>query len=554
MIPLKINNLTVLKSTYRYYAHVILYLLSIKSFNLISTAKTISLHLGGRKQSIKLFYKMIKLTNIHIALGIRCFLPLILIVLLSGHANSQVGGLGVNDLGSPADPSAMLDISSNKAGLLIPRMTTTERDNNIVNPAVGLLIFNTSTMCFEYWAYGIWQTLSCAVCPLPAAPGNISGSSGVCAGNNNISYSIPVIAGSVSYVWAYSGTGAVINGTGTTINIDFSSNASSGNITVKGVNSCGDGPVSAVFPVTVGNVPVSPTAGSHITTQTQIEWQWNSVSQATGYKYNTVNNYSTAINTSTATSFTQTSLPCNTNSTLYVWAYNSCGNSAPLLLNASTTACYICGSSNVTFTYNGGTVVYGTVSGNYNGGQYCWMDRNLGASAVATAVNHSAAYGDLFQWGRGADGHHLRSNSSTTTTLSTTDVPGHSIYIAALSPPYDWRSGQNNALWQGVSGINNPCPSGWRLPTDAEFNNERTTWSSNGGNNTNGAFQCNLRLTPAGHRFYSNAAINDVGSYGSYWCSTVSGTNAQYLNFYSGNANLIGNIRGQGLSIRCIKD
>jgi hypothetical protein len=34
-----------------------------------------------------------------------------------------------------------------------------------------------------------------------------------------------------------------------------------------------------------------------------------------------------------------------------------------------------------------------------------WMDRNLGASRVATSVSDTLAYGDLYQWGRGTDGH-----------------------------------------------------------------------------------------------------------------------------------------------------
>ena len=44
-----------------------------------------------------------------------------------------------------------------------------------------------------------------------------------------------------------------------------------------------------------------------------------------------------------------------------------------------------------------------------------WMDRNLGASQVATSSSDAAAYGDLYQWGRRADGHQCR-NSPTTTT------------------------------------------------------------------------------------------------------------------------------------------
>ncbi|GHB53105.1 hypothetical protein [Mongoliitalea lutea] len=53
-----------------------------------------------------------------------------------------------------------------------------------------------------------------------------------------------------------------------------------------------------------------------------------------------------------------------------------------------------------------------------------WMDRNLGASQAATHISDNLAYGDLYQWGRGADGHQCR-NSGTTTSLSSTDQPNH---------------------------------------------------------------------------------------------------------------------------------
>jgi hypothetical protein len=49
------------------------------------------------------------------------------------------------------DNSAMLEIKTNNKGILIPRMTTIERDM-IALPAIGLLIFNTTADQFEYYA------------------------------------------------------------------------------------------------------------------------------------------------------------------------------------------------------------------------------------------------------------------------------------------------------------------------------------------------------------------------------------------------------------------
>ena len=45
------------------------------------------------------------------------------------------------------DPSSIMDIESTEKGLLPPRMTSVQRDA-ILNPAEGLMIYNTTTHCF----------------------------------------------------------------------------------------------------------------------------------------------------------------------------------------------------------------------------------------------------------------------------------------------------------------------------------------------------------------------------------------------------------------------
>lgn len=177
-----------------------------------------------------------------------------------------------------------------------------------------------------------------------------------------------------------------------------------------------------------------------------------------------------------------------------------------------------------------------------------WMDRNLGASRAATSSTDAEAYGDLYQWGRAADGHQKR-NSPTTSTLSNTDQPGHGDFIRASSP-WDWRSPQNDDLWQGVNGINNPCPSGYRLPTEAEWNAERNSWSSS---SASGAFNSPLKLPMAGYRLHSGSLLS-VGSSGYYWSSTVSGFFARRLRFYSSSSGMGISNRATGRSVRCLED
>ena len=182
-----------------------------------------------------------------------------------------------------------------------------------------------------------------------------------------------------------------------------------------------------------------------------------------------------------------------------------------------------------------------------------WMDRNLGASRVATSSTDADAYGDLYQWGRGTDGHEKRT-SLTTSTLSDSDTPGHGMFIITSYGEYpnDWRSPHNENLWQGINGVNNPCPEGFRLPTSNEWQAEYKSWSSQ---NSAGAFDSPLKLTIAGKRSYIGK-LSGVDLSGSYWSSDNGSDSTRSFDFYSSGANTSFNAYtfGYGLSVRCIKD
>ncbi len=72
--------------------------------------------------------------------------------------------VGINTDGSQPDPTAILDVKSNVKGFLPPRMTTAER-NSIQSPAEGLLVFNTTTGCIDYFLGGSWKSLGGATEP-----------------------------------------------------------------------------------------------------------------------------------------------------------------------------------------------------------------------------------------------------------------------------------------------------------------------------------------------------------------------------------------------------
>ena len=201
---------------------------------------------------------------------------------------------------------------------------------------------------------------------------------------------------------------------------------------------------------------------------------------------------------------------------------------------------------------------------NVNYGGQTWMDRNLGARRVATAINDVFSYGNHYQWGRPADGHEITVWDGTTLTagrgfanataleaLATSDAPGHPNFILTNDPAtfYDWRSDNNNNRW--ATANQGPCPAGYHVPTNNEWNTADTFGAWN--NNTD-PFNSALKLPSAGARIASIGLLDSQGTYGYYWSSTVSGANALTLFFYSTAAHTNNSLRAHGFSVRCLKD
>jgi uncharacterized protein (TIGR02145 family) len=192
----------------------------------------------------------------------------------------------------------------------------------------------------------------------------------------------------------------------------------------------------------------------------------------------------------------------------------------------------------------------------------CWLDRNLGASQVATSSTDAQAYGDLYQWGRATDGHEKRNSLNYNAIISNDGVANFIASGNAWDGQFILRNSGNNNwvdpsingvndLWQGVNGVNNPCPSGYRLPTFPEWDSERLSWSPS---NNVGAFASTLKLTLPGGRNRSTGSLFLVDMNAAYWSSTISGTSSLALGISSSSSYQVLDFRATGFSVRCLKD
>ena len=167
-------------------------------------------------------------------------------------AYSQNASVGINKSGAVPNPKALLDIDafgmSPKAGVLIPRLTTTERDAITAPIPESLFIYNIDNHCFEGYNENssMWISIGClSGCQPPSAPMLITGSSSVGVNSIGNVYSISAVTGATSYIWRVPSGASVTAGAGTTsIAVTFGS--STGFVSVAASNSCGTSAASSL--------------------------------------------------------------------------------------------------------------------------------------------------------------------------------------------------------------------------------------------------------------------------------------------------------------------
>ncbi|MCX6270187.1 MAG: lamin tail domain-containing protein, partial [Bacteroidetes bacterium] len=290
---------------------------------------------------------------------------------------------------------------------------------------------------------------------------------------------------SPSYFWLYNGIDIDIHSPSFELPF-FPANGSTISCVLISNAFCADGnqASSNLITFSVSPVPPSPTPGIHESTQTSITWKWNPSIGALGYRWNTDNNFFTAIDLGDSLSYTETGLDCDSICTRYIWAYDTCDYFIPTTLTQSTSECpFSCGMN---FTDSRDNKVYSSVKI----GTQCWMKENLN---IGTSINNSE-------------------NQTNNNTIEKYCLNNEDANCTIYGGLYQWDelmnySDLNNSNPFGPQGI---CPDGWHIPSDMEWCQMETYLDS-----TVNCIEYGLRGTDIGGK------MKEIGT--SHWASPNTG-------------------------------
>ena len=183
-----------------------------------------------------------------------------------------------------------------------------------------------------------------------------------------------------------------------------------------------------------------------------------------------------------------------------------------------------------------------------------FMCHNLGAANMS-ADPFTPSWeinGGYWQWGR------------KEMAVAGPSGPGSEEGKEATVSGWNKNSAPDGAWKEGVKTVNDPCPSGYRVPTKAEwdavlkYNSARNvgTWERSATNFGSGKkIGDQLFLPSAGRRNRKSGELRYRGVYGFYWSSSEYGSAYSWnLYFNHGDAGITYDYRIDGLSVRCIAE
>jgi uncharacterized protein (TIGR02145 family) len=432
------------------------------------------------------------------------FKTTIMLLLVSSGVYGQLG-IGTN---SP-DTSAILELASTSKGFLPPRMSTTER-NAISTPPTGLVIYNTTAACLQWFNGVLWfDTFTQTTEGLP---------------NNNLTL------GAITY----QGKSVIDNEFG--IGYNGEAVLAGSTITVVLNNTAGTAQGYALSATDAGSGLIYAATGTILANATNVlvELTHNAMEMPV------------------------------LESGLLTMALTGASNTinlAPRIDIKSIPA----SATQVT------DVVYGTqtwMDRNLGARRVATVD----APNEFTGINDVFSYGNYYQWGRQADGHEItvwngtsktagRGLADVTTTLAADAYPSYANFIVTDAGTNDWLATQADPdRWATAS--QGPCPANYHVPTENEWvaaDDYDDGSATNGGstvgwdNNTE-AYNSTLKLPSSGLRIRTNGEFFNHGLNGFYWSSSLIVSDARYFYFRSNITAMSTFGRSSGCTVRCLKD
>ena len=179
----------------------------------------------------------------------------------------------------------------------------------------------------------------------------------------------------------------------------------------------------------------------------------------------------------------------------------------------------------------------GVFIGYLDGEPIRWATRNLDYPGTFAANPEDA--GRLFQWGTYNGVVHHWDNTTA-------------------AAPADFNTSRNRVAW---TAANDPCPTGWRVPTYAELTalrNAGSRWDDTPGINGRffGTGQNRIFLLVSGWRVSGSGALSHVGMHSIFWSSTELESEHARTLWFSRYAVGVSTRSGRSLagSVRCVAE
>lgn len=181
-----------------------------------------------------------------------------------------------------------------------------------------------------------------------------------------------------------------------------------------------------------------------------------------------------------------------------------------------------------------------------------WAPVNCGFEP-ATDTTRGYPYGKFYQWGRiygqGSDAEFDQTVPEVVTgrvSVEQAQLEGNKgKFYAQNEEPYDWNSSPDAKLWNlgtveaPVKSDYDPCPVGWRVPTEIEA---QSLLEEKG------------FLPLAGFNNVTDGKFNRRDEIGFYWTSTVDGTKAKLFYVHATGTGIMSKSRAYGHTVRCVRD